>query len=103
MNEAIGEKDEDDADVDVTSLTRLQVRQLFDHVSISENLKQCEPWAAMILRDVEARRRKAMEVCTALMFRTIILDFCTAFHREIYGCDWHLEHFIIPRIAHPFC
>ena len=24
---------------------------------------QCEPWAAMILRDIEARRRKAMEVC----------------------------------------
>lgn len=46
LNEAIGEKDEEDADVDVASLTRLQ----------------CEPWAAMILRDVEARRRKAMEV-----------------------------------------
>ena len=27
---------------------------------------QCEPWAAMILRDVEARRRKAMEVCLTI-------------------------------------
>jgi hypothetical protein len=29
LNEAIGEKDEEDADVDVASLTRLQVRLLY--------------------------------------------------------------------------
>ena len=73
LNEAIGEKDEEDAEVDVESLTRLQVNLLFAYVSWHSFFNQIEPWAAMILRDIEARRRKAMEVCSALIFCTNFL------------------------------
>ncbi len=45
-----------------------------------DSLIKCEPWAAMILRDVEARRRKAMEVCFQNCFLhtyfCILFRFC---------------------------
>lgn len=95
LNEAIGEKDEEDAEVDVASLTRLQVNLLFAYVSWHSFFNQIEPWAAMILRDIEARRRKAMEVCSALIFCTncffrlfsSILFICNRF--MLYYYDWH--------------
>jgi hypothetical protein len=71
LNEAIGEKDEEDADVDVASLTRLQVTPPFTGLCCGVHyVSQCEPWAAMILRDVEARRRKAMEVYSIATFES---------------------------------